>query len=78
MIVRGGGQSAGGTFLESRFAPAHHNSWRGPLGASQFPQPHLEDGSVYRQNRPTRLDEIKNRGRFRGHTIVRHGDGQAG
>ena len=31
MIVRGGGQSAGGTFLESRFAPAHHNSWRGPL-----------------------------------------------
>ena len=39
MIVRGGGQSAGGTFLESRFAPAHHNSWRGPLGASQFPPP---------------------------------------
>ena len=24
------------------------------------------------------LDEIKNRGRFRGHTIVRHGAGQAG
>ena len=24
------------------------------------------------------LDKIKNRGRFRGHTIVRHGDGQAG
>ncbi len=23
-------------------------------------QPHLKDGSVYRQNRPTRLDEIKN------------------
>ena len=41
MIVRGGGQSAGGTFLESRFAPAHHNSWRGPLGASQFPPSHI-------------------------------------
>ena len=27
---------------------------------SQTAQPHLEDGSVYRQNRPTRLDEIKN------------------
>ena len=26
----------------------------------QAAQPHLEDGSVYRQNRPTRLDEIKN------------------
>ena len=24
------------------------------------PQPHLEDGSAYRQLRPTRLDEIKN------------------
>ena len=41
MIGRGGGQSAGGTFLESRFAPAHHNSWRGPLGASQFPHSHI-------------------------------------
>ena len=23
-------------------------------------QPHLEDGSAYRQNRPTKLDKIKN------------------
>ena len=54
MIVRGGGQSAGGTFLESRFAPAHHNSWRGPLGASQFPQAHLENpSSAYHPRRPT-------------------------
>ena len=59
MIVRGGGQSAGGTFLESRFALAHYNSWRGPWGASKRPQPHLEDGSVYRQNRPTQLDRIE-------------------
>ena len=29
-------------------------------GGSQSPQPHLKDGSVYRQNRPTKLDEIKN------------------
>ena len=27
---------------------------------SQTAQPHLEDGSVYRQNRPTQLDKIKN------------------
>ena len=30
------------------------------------------------KNRVKVLDKIKNRGRFRGHTIVRHGDGQAG
>ena len=28
--------------------------------ALQTSQPHLEDGSVYRQNRPTQLDKIKN------------------
>ena len=27
---------------------------------SQSPQPHLKDGSAYRQNRPTKLDKIKN------------------
>ena len=26
----------------------------------QTPKPQFEDGSVYRQNRPTRLDKIKN------------------
>ena len=30
--------------------------WRGLRGASQLPQPHLKDGSVYRQNRPTVMD----------------------
>ena len=34
--------------------------WRGLGGASQLPQPHLKDGSVYRPLRPTRLDKIKN------------------
>ena len=28
----------------------------GALAGSQIPQPHLEDSSVYRQNRPTCLD----------------------
>ena len=27
---------------------------------SQTPQPQFEDGSVYSEKRPTRLDEIKN------------------
>ena len=30
------------------------------LRSSQAAQPHFEDGSVYRQNRPTKLDKIKN------------------
>ena len=51
----------------SRFALAHHNSWRGPLGGSQFPQPHLEDGSVYRQNRATREGSNRSSG-TRWHT----------
>ena len=39
----------------SKFGCCH----RRPL-PSQSPQPHLEDSSVYRQNRPTKLDKIKN------------------
>ena len=35
---------------------ASPRQWRDRLQ----PQPHLEDGSAYRQLRPTRLDEIKN------------------
>ena len=55
MIVRGGGQSAGGTFLESRFAPrpttiAGEGLW-GPH--SPPPQPHLENPSAYHPRRPT-------------------------
>ena len=55
MIVRGGGQSAGGTFLESRFAPAHHNSWRGPLGGLTVPPPAIsrKPFSAYHPRRPT-------------------------
>ena len=30
--------------------------WRGLGGASQLPQPHLKDGSVYRPLRPTVMD----------------------
>ena len=30
------------------------------VGSSQTTEPHLEDGSAYRQLRPTRLDKIKN------------------
>ena len=33
--------------------------WRGLGGASQLPQPHLKDGSVYRPLRPTKLDKIE-------------------
>ena len=35
---------------------ASPRQWRDRLQ----PHPHLEDGSAYRQLRPTRLDEIKN------------------
>ena len=31
-----------------------------PLWTAQSPQPHLEDSSVYRPLRPTKLDKIKN------------------
>ena len=34
--------------------------WAGSWGASQSPQPHLEDCSTYYPLRPTRLDEIEN------------------
>ena len=42
----------------SRSALAHCNMERA-LGGLKAPQPHLEE-FVYRQNRPTRLDKIKN------------------
>ena len=41
-------------------ALSRRNTWVSGLGRFTVPQPHLEDGSVYRQNRPTRLDKIKN------------------
>ena len=41
-------------------ALSRHNTWVNGLGRFTVPQPHLEDGSVYRQNRPTTLDKIKN------------------
>ena len=34
-------------------ALSRHNTWVKGLGRFTVPQPHLEDGSVYRQNRPT-------------------------
>ncbi len=37
-------------------ALSRHNTWVSGLGRFTVPQPHLEDGSVYRQNRPTKLD----------------------
>ena len=37
-------------------------------------QPHLEDGSVYRQVWWAGLDKIENRGRFAGRIVRRHGD----
>ena len=37
-----------------------HNPQAPASVGSQRPQPHLKDSSVYRQNRPTRLDKIKN------------------
>ena len=40
--------------------PSRHNRWRRASVGSPTAQPHLEDGSVYHQNRPTRLDKIKN------------------
>ena len=41
-------------------ALSHHNTWVSGLGRFTVPQPHLEDGSVYRQNRPTTPPKIKN------------------
>ena len=53
---------------------------RRPL-PSQRPQPHLEDSSVYRQNRLTKLDKIKNLpvavsdGDVDGQLVLSHQDG---
>ena len=37
-------------------------------------EPHLEDGGIYRKRWWAGVDKIKNRGRFSGHSIARHGD----
>ena len=42
----------------SPFAPSSAGRQEVVIGSQS--QPHLENGSVYRQIRPTRLDEIKN------------------
>jgi hypothetical protein len=55
---------AGGTVFSRRFSAIFRP--RGPLylrrlhQGSQSPQPHLEDGSVYREKRPTKLALMQN------------------
>ena len=39
-------------------ALSRRNTWVSGLGRFTVPQPHLEDGSVYRQNRPTLFDLV--------------------